>query len=47
MQVSKTYCPHKIENNSPIERINLTIDMRPNEWIKNIIAKSEVKVKEA
>jgi len=39
--------PHKIENNSPIERINLTIDMRPNEWIKNIIAKSEVKVKEA
>jgi len=29
--------PHKIENNSPIERINLTIDMRPNDWIREII----------
>jgi mannose-6-phosphate isomerase class I len=36
--------PHKIENNSPIERINLTIDMRPNDWIRGIIKESESKI---
>ena len=29
--------PHKIFNNSTEERINLTIDVIPNEWIKNLI----------
>lgn len=29
--------PHRIVNGSPSERINLTIDMEPNEWITNLI----------
>lgn len=29
--------PHKVVNNSQSERVNLTIDMVPNEWIKSQI----------
>lgn len=30
--------PHRVINNGPTERINLTIDMEPNEWIRGVIA---------
>lgn len=33
--------PHKVINNGSTERVNLTIDMIPNDWIKNIIAESQ------
>ena len=33
--------PHKVINNGDEERINLTIDMIPNDWIRQIIKKSE------
>ena len=33
--------PHKVVNLGATERVNLTIDMIPNDWIRNIIAKSE------
>ena len=33
--------PHKIVNNSSEERINLTIDMIPNDWVRTLIEKSE------
>jgi hypothetical protein len=33
--------PHRVINNSSEERINLTIDMIPNNWIRNIISESE------
>jgi hypothetical protein len=29
--------PHKVLNNSSKERINLSIDVIPNEWVKNLI----------
>lgn len=29
--------PHKITNSSSTERINLTIDMIPNEWVRSLI----------
>lgn len=29
--------PHRIINHSDMERINLTIDMIPNEWVRNLI----------
>lgn len=29
--------PHKINNNSPYERINLTIDLVPNDWARKMI----------
>lgn len=29
--------PHRINNNSDVERINLTIDMIPNEWVRGMI----------
>lgn len=32
--------PHRITNNSPEERINITIDMAPNEWIRTVIAEA-------
>ncbi|MCI4666661.1 MAG: aspartyl/asparaginyl beta-hydroxylase domain-containing protein [Bacteroidia bacterium] len=32
--------PHKIINSGSTERVNLTIDMIPNEWIRNIIEES-------
>ncbi|MDX2361798.1 MAG: aspartyl/asparaginyl beta-hydroxylase domain-containing protein [Crocinitomicaceae bacterium] len=33
--------PHEVINGGGTERINLTIDMIPNEWIRGIIAKAE------
>lgn len=32
--------PHKVVNDGDTERINLTIDMIPNEWARQIIAES-------
>ncbi len=32
--------PHRITNDSPEERINITIDMAPNEWIRGVIAEA-------
>ncbi|KGL63666.1 aspartyl/asparaginyl beta-hydroxylase domain-containing protein [Polaribacter sp. Hel1_85] len=33
--------PHEVINNGNEERINLTIDMIPNKWIRDIIEKSQ------
>ncbi len=33
--------PHKVINPGPRERINLTIDMIPNEWVKGLILHQE------
>ena len=33
--------PHEVINNGIEERINLTIDLIPNEWLKNVIKKSQ------
>lgn len=33
--------PHRVINNGATERVNLTIDMIPNDWVKNIIAESQ------
>ncbi|MEL6864167.1 MAG: aspartyl/asparaginyl beta-hydroxylase domain-containing protein [Bacteroidota bacterium] len=33
--------PHKITNFGSTERINLTIDMIPNEWVRTMIAESQ------
>ncbi len=33
--------PHEIRNMSEKERINLTIDMIPNEWLRDVIAEAE------
>ena len=33
--------PHEVINNGNEERINLTIDMIPNKWIRNIIQKTQ------
>ncbi|MDO6676793.1 aspartyl/asparaginyl beta-hydroxylase domain-containing protein [Tenacibaculum sp. 1_MG-2023] len=33
--------PHKVINNGDEERINLTIDMTPNDWIRKIIKESQ------
>ncbi len=33
--------PHRVVNNSPADRINLTIDMIPNDWVRSVIAKQE------
>lgn len=35
--------PHKIINNSPNERVNLTIDVIPNDWVKETIINSQHK----
>ena len=32
--------PHKITNSGETERINLTIDMIPNDWVRKIISQS-------
>ncbi|MGY5353100.1 aspartyl/asparaginyl beta-hydroxylase domain-containing protein [Wenyingzhuangia sp. IMCC45533] len=32
--------PHRVINNGNDERVNLTIDMIPNQWLKSIIEKS-------
>lgn len=29
--------PHRVENKSDADRINMTIDMIPNEWVRNLI----------
>ena len=34
--------PHKINNPGAVERINLTIDMVPNEWVFNLIEQGEL-----
>lgn len=34
--------PHSVLNNGNTERVNLTIDMIPNEWIRNIIKESDL-----
>jgi hypothetical protein len=34
--------PHKIDHHGETERVNLTIDMIPNEWIRNVIAEAEL-----
>ena len=33
--------PHRVINNSSVERVNMTIDMIPNDWIRNIIAENQ------
>ncbi len=33
--------PHRVINNGDTERVNLTIDMIPNDWIRNIIKESD------
>lgn len=33
--------PHRVNNYGQTERVNLTIDMRPNDWIRKIIADSQ------
>jgi len=33
--------PHRVNNYGKTERVNLTIDMRPNDWIRKIIADSQ------
>lgn len=33
--------PHKVVNNSEEERVNLTIDMIPNEWLVDLIKRGE------
>lgn len=33
--------PHRVINNGSTERVNLTIDMEPNAWIREVIAKAE------
>tara|TARA_B100001750_G_C15075607_1_gene383374 strand:+ start:193 stop:408 length:216 start_codon:yes stop_codon:yes gene_type:complete len=32
--------PHKIDNLSDSERVNLTIDMIPNDWVREMILNS-------
>lgn len=33
--------PHRVINNGNTERVNLTIDMIPNKWLRNLIAKNQ------
>lgn len=33
--------PHKVINDGDTERVNLTIDMIPNDWLRNIITTSQ------
>jgi hypothetical protein len=33
--------PHRIVNGSDKERINLTIDMEPNDWVRNMILEAD------
>ena len=35
--------PHRVLNNGDTERVNLTIDMIPNDWVRNLIAESQEK----
>ena len=34
--------PHKVINDGETERINLTIDMIPNDWLRKLIEKSRL-----
>lgn len=34
--------PHRVINNGATERVNLTIDMIPNDWIRSIIRESDI-----
>ena len=34
--------PHRIINAGATERINMSIDMRPNDWVRNLILNGEV-----
>ncbi len=33
--------PHRVINNGSTERVNLTIDMIPNDWVRNLIADTQ------
>ncbi len=33
--------PHRVVNNGNTERVNLTIDMIPNNWVRNLIADTQ------
>ena len=33
--------PHRVINNGDTERVNLTIDMVPNDWVRNLIDESQ------
>ena len=33
--------PHSVVNASNVDRINLTIDMEPNEWVRNLILEND------
>lgn len=33
--------PHKVVNNSDTDRINITLDMIPNEWVRNMILEND------
>tara|TARA_R110002073_G_scaffold53840_4_gene138855 strand:+ start:61392 stop:61994 length:603 start_codon:yes stop_codon:yes gene_type:complete len=33
--------PHRVENNSDTDRINITLDMIPNEWVRNMILEND------
>ena len=37
--------PHRIVNDGTSERINLSIDMIPNNWIRKLITDSELRSK--
>ena len=32
--------PHKVVNKAETERVNLTIDMIPNDWVRSMIAEA-------
>lgn len=34
--------PHRVVNGSDTDRINITIDMIPNEWVRNMILENDV-----
>ncbi|MCG8474955.1 MAG: aspartyl/asparaginyl beta-hydroxylase domain-containing protein [Cytophagales bacterium] len=33
--------PHKVVNAGPTERVNLTIDLQPNKWVRALVAEAE------
>jgi hypothetical protein len=33
--------PHRVLNNGNTERVNLTIDMIPNDWVRNLISENQ------
>jgi len=34
--------PHRVVNTSSVDRINITIDMEPNEWIRSLILENDL-----